>query len=289
MSTQISADALQLLARLHPLRQRLGAATSVPGLFADVAELACSELSFERALVVSVEPGRLTAQTSNSIPHEESDRLRRRLLAEPLKLRYDSLEAELIRQGRMPVTTRAESQLATTLQLRESVLAPIAPESRTLAILLVDRTDPVDEIDHLALTLFADYAAAALERVVLRARLGELSDDIKHLAVSATALMQEVVESPVSLPDGNGAWPAFPLMGPIGFESPNSLNDLLTAGEQRIALLLVQGRSNREIADEVIVSTETVKATVARILRKLGAANRVEAAATILRLGSSPN
>jgi DNA-binding CsgD family transcriptional regulator len=39
----------------------------------------------------------------------------------------------------------------------------------------------------------------------------------------------------------------------------------------------------------LILSPETVKATVARILRKLGASNRVEAVATILRqLSSSP-
>jgi DNA-binding NarL/FixJ family response regulator len=50
----------------------------------------------------------------------------------------------------------------------------------------------------------------------------------------------------------------------------------------------VQGRSNREIADEIFMSQETVKASVARILRKLGAANRVEAVTTILRFGA-PN
>jgi DNA-binding CsgD family transcriptional regulator len=52
--------------------------------------------------------------------------------------------------------------------------------------------------------------------------------------------------------------------------------------------LLVQGRSNREIADELILSPETVKAHVARILRKLGASNRAEAVSLIFRAGAPP-
>ena len=40
---------------------------------------------------------------------------------------------------------------------------------------------------------------------------------------------------------------------------------------------MVGGAQNRQIADQLVISPGTVKSHVARILRKLGAANRSEA------------
>jgi DNA-binding NarL/FixJ family response regulator len=52
----------------------------------------------------------------------------------------------------------------------------------------------------------------------------------------------------------------------------------LTAQELRVAKLLAAGRSNREIAAEMVLSVETVKSHVARVLQKLGVSNRAQAA-----------
>jgi DNA-binding NarL/FixJ family response regulator len=59
----------------------------------------------------------------------------------------------------------------------------------------------------------------------------------------------------------------------------------LTARETVILRHLVDGLSNREIADELVVSPVTVKHHVASILEKLGAANRVQAAVHAVRRG----
>jgi DNA-binding CsgD family transcriptional regulator len=274
------------------MRRRLSGAPSVGALFATAATLACETLGFERAVVLSVEQGVLSAAVTDTLPSDESDRLRRRVLADPLAVPTDSYEAELIRQNRSSPTAKtakAASVVAEALALGEYVIVPIAPETRTLALLVADRTRPaVEPIDAAIVALFADVVAGTLERLVLRMRQQELATDLQHLTASTQALMREVVESPVTLPLSDGQRPAFPLSGPIGV-SEDRLRELLSEGEARIASLLVQGRSNREIADELILSPETVKATVARILRKLGASNRVEAVATILRqLSSSP-
>lgn len=51
----------------------------------------------------------------------------------------------------------------------------------------------------------------------------------------------------------------------------------LTAREQTILRLMIQGRTNQEIADQIFVSRATVKVHVSTILSKLGVQNRVEA------------
>jgi DNA-binding NarL/FixJ family response regulator len=62
----------------------------------------------------------------------------------------------------------------------------------------------------------------------------------------------------------------------------------LTARQQEVLRLLVQGRSNKQIARELGVSQNTVKVHVAAILRSLGAANRTEAVALARDLELKP-
>src|SRR3954466_9078975 len=62
----------------------------------------------------------------------------------------------------------------------------------------------------------------------------------------------------------------------------------LSEREHQIAALLVDGFTNKEIAEQLFLSTETIKSYVARILRKLGARNRVQAAVLLVRGGVFP-
>jgi DNA-binding NarL/FixJ family response regulator len=75
------------------------------------------------------------------------------------------------------------------------------------------------------------------------------------------------------------------VLGPVRAERPSCREAVLTARETVILRYLVEGLSNREIADELVVSPVTVKHHVASILEKLGAANRVQAAVHAVRRG----
>ncbi len=59
----------------------------------------------------------------------------------------------------------------------------------------------------------------------------------------------------------------------------------LTPREHDVLRLLARGRSNREIAVELVVEIATVKTHVARILVKLGARDRAQAAVAAYELG----
>jgi DNA-binding CsgD family transcriptional regulator len=58
----------------------------------------------------------------------------------------------------------------------------------------------------------------------------------------------------------------------------------LTPREAEVLALLARGYTNREIADTLVISVRTAGVHVSHILRKLGAPNRLEAAAIAHRL-----
>jgi DNA-binding NarL/FixJ family response regulator len=133
---------------------------------------------------------------------------------------------------------------------------------------------------------FAAMVGVAVEGAVLRGRVAELSAELRHLAASAQGLAREVVDAPVAIPFDRGFGVAFAPSGALpAFTSP-STQKVLTAREMEVAALVSQGRSNRQIAEELTLATDTVKSHVARIMRKLQASNRAEAAAQYLRLTS---
>jgi DNA-binding CsgD family transcriptional regulator len=278
------------LERLGSAHRRLRGCRTVGALFATAAELARADYGFERGLVLSVTDGWLTAGETDVLTDAQSDRLRRRILAEPQQLFPDTAEAELVRLAATagPPTSTAPSALAEKLELAEYAFGLVAPETRALALLVVYRPKPpVDGVEGAAITALAQILAGTLEHVVLRSRVTELANNLRHFSAFNEALMTEILTAPVSLPTDRGHRNAFPLLDAIEPGSSDRMGDLLTERESRIALLLVEGRTNREIAEELFVSPETVKSGVARILRKLGAANRVEAVTRILRLSRS--
>jgi LuxR family maltose regulon positive regulatory protein len=79
---------------------------------------------------------------------------------------------------------------------------------------------------------------------------------------------------------------------PVPVNLPNSqsagLIEPLSPRELEVLALLALGKTNQEIAQQLIVAAGTVKAHTASIYRKLDAANRTEAVAHARQLGILP-
>jgi DNA-binding NarL/FixJ family response regulator len=72
----------------------------------------------------------------------------------------------------------------------------------------------------------------------------------------------------------------------LGFSAPHARADGgLTPREREVLRLLVEGRSNRQIAEELFISGKTVSVHVTRILTKLGVHSRRDAAVLARQLG----
>jgi len=59
----------------------------------------------------------------------------------------------------------------------------------------------------------------------------------------------------------------------------------LTQREMEVIRLVAQGKTDREIAEELVIGVRTVTTHVGNILNKIGAANRAEAAVFAARNG----
>ncbi|MFC7616694.1 response regulator transcription factor [Actinokineospora soli] len=61
--------------------------------------------------------------------------------------------------------------------------------------------------------------------------------------------------------------------------SPRERIDLFTPRERAVLALVAQGRTNRQVGDELFISEKTVSVHLSRIMAKLGATRRAEAVA----------
>lgn len=57
-------------------------------------------------------------------------------------------------------------------------------------------------------------------------------------------------------------------------------NKNLTNREIEVLIKIIEGKSNKEIAEELVITHHTVKSHITEIFRKLGVRNRTQAAVT---------
>ena len=171
-----------------------------------------------------------------------------------------------------PGRSRAPVALVEALGLRSYVVAPIALEGATAGLLhagrLAGRPD-ADVTDLELAELFAGGLAQTFERAMLRAQLRRQTAQLESAAQwIATRASELTVRTPAS----------------AGGQMQRDLTQLLTPRELEVLRLIADGRSNRAIADALLLGEGTVKYHVKNILRKLGARSRTEAISRYVEL-----
>jgi DNA-binding NarL/FixJ family response regulator len=94
--------------------------------------------------------------------------------------------------------------------------------------------------------------------------------DAIHVAANGDALIDPLVTRQVI------AALSYNLRGPLAADPPPTLGQL-TVREAEVLRMLARGKSNAEIAADLVVGDATVKTHVARVLMKLGLRDRVQA------------
>lgn len=286
--TQIR-DRLEVLARVHGALAQLRRMPSAEAMISAAPQQAGEACGFDRAVLYRVRGKELIAESFwvKGDP-DAAARLLAFSRAHPAVLVSRALETEMVRRRRplavqqVAGNPRTVAELAAAYDTHSYVAAPIMPEGRVIGFIHADhRLKPrrVDEFDRDSLWAFAEGFGYAVERAQLTDRLRAQGQELRRLLQRTEAVVAEYLDAEVELvasdSEGAGATRATNAILPI---APNPLRDDLTKRELEVLALLGAGASNADIAARLVITADTAKSHVKRILRKLGATNRVEAA-----------
>jgi DNA-binding CsgD family transcriptional regulator len=249
-----------------PLWDVLDKTDAVGELLARVAAGMVDAWGLERAVLLDVDGARVLDRSSDEILHAGSEQLRERMEDQPLVV-PGRIEPGL-RAGDDDAVATVGALLAERLGLGNALVVGVAPGEAVVALLVLDRGGTaLEPRDRARTAVLAEMLGRRLRQLALSSRIAAAHAGIADVRATATALSQDAEPTPR------------PVDAPPRTRS--ILLARLTPREAEIALLLTDGLSNREIAEQLGLSPETVKANVRRILRKLGAANRVAVASLL--------
>lgn len=217
--------------------------------------------------------------------------------AHPAPLGEQILEREMLRRRRPIVVRDAQHHPQTYKPLvapygtHAYVAAPIMPEGRVIGFLHADKgiqrpqdPDGVDELDRDALWAFAEGFGYAIERMQLVERLRTQAQEVRRLIAQTESIVTDHLDAQIELVTGpTSTDPLIHTAAALFPATEHPLEQQLTRRELEVLALIAQGATNAQIAVRLVITQDTAKSHVKRILRKLGAANRVEAATTYLR------
>ena len=164
------------------------------------------------------------------------------------------------------------------------IVAPVVAKSRVVALLHVGRrtgngifASDIDVFD-----AFASAYSLLHERMLNTERVQQQRTSIARAAARLTEQADRIAAAAISFDTEDDTRVETPTVA-----ADSALAATLSDRERQVFERLVLGASNAEIADELVITVETVKTHVKRILRKIGAINRSEAIALYLDEGRS--
>jgi DNA-binding CsgD family transcriptional regulator len=258
--------------------RRMKKAGSLQGLGRQACLELCDALGFDSALLSFVEDDGFVVEKSN---HD---------LAGPTVIRRRGCAAERHCIRLRDTICTNEDDLPAAPGYRDLLgsphylVAPVIAESRVVALLHVSHrecrlsTRDVDLLD-----TFASAYSMLHERMLNTERVQQHRTAIARAAARLTEESDRIAAAAISLDVEHDN-----RVGPPTIAPDSALAATLSDRERQVFERLVLGASNAEIADELVITVETVKTHVKRILRKIGAINRSEAIALYMeaRTGS---
>lgn len=198
------------------------------------------------------------------------------------------LETEMVRNRVAVIVDDAETDprtykpLVRVTRSRSYVAAPITTNRRVIGFLHADRhgqDNQVSQGDLESVDRFTAEFSVRFECAVLRERITGQRAGMAEVFHDVTAALSDLETQPMVPPH-----PTHQADRARKASGGDHATARLTRREEEILTLLISGASNRAIAQELVLSPETVKSHVASILRKSRATNRAEAAARHLSM-----
>jgi LuxR family maltose regulon positive regulatory protein len=179
--------------------------------------------------------------------------------------------------GRLHDAAVSEGRMGSVIEVRalQALALDAATESRCALDALVDALALAQPEGYVC--VFTDEGppmTALLRRLVMSAQRGQMP------MVGGT-----VLDYAVRLLGAASAERAAPAAPDVALAGSPVLVDPLTEREREVLLLLAEGNANREIADRLVVTLDTVKKHLTHIFGKLGAVSRTQAVARARELG----
>lgn len=263
-------------------------------LLARVCEAVVACCEFDRVLLSQVEGSTWRPWRSYAVAEGPAERAFRNWLTEVPEIRLEHLllESEMIRRREativFPTTDgrRISPSFAEVSELTSYVAAPLQPAGEVIGFLHADYQHR--DVNNLDLDVLAAFALAfdqVFERAVLLRRLEEQREQIRITMQSVDAVLDQFATAEIAFAARNnsetlsrGAKHPMPSSGLAELEA------LLTRRELEVLTLMATGGTNSRIAEKLVITPDTVKSHVKRILRKLRVDNRAEAISKYLRL-----
>lgn len=270
---------------------------TAPGAMLSQAPAAlCSASNFERAILSLVSGGQMVPEAAHfQGAGSTAKAIVAQLRADPVRLEHPLIETELLRRRRAtiivdaPVQPRVDRRLAELMGWSTYAAAPLVVGPHVIGVLHADRgrDTAIDVLDRDVLWEFATVLAQAYESASLVRTLRSEREQTRSFLDWLSARSGALTDAPIRL--ATVQRPPPPPMAP--HEHPLEARDdravfegLLTRRELDVLRLLAEGKTNKAIAEALVISDGTVKFHVNSLLRKLRVSNRAEAVSRYLRL-----
>lgn len=282
---------LASVVRIHAALDRLRSCATVAELLPAAAQEMAFSCRLDRAAVSRLRGSAWRAEAvwlSPSLDPEVATATRDYMTQTWTPLSRGRLETELIRRRAAEVVDGSDPRVTRPLMEATGstgyVASPVLASGRVIGFLQGDCLASgrmLTTHDRDDLWTFAEGFGLLFERTVLLERLGAQREQARAGFARAEAQLDEMAEEELHLT--KEALPAdSPVLAWTGdLLSPPGVAGL-TAREREVVELLATGARNDEIADRLVIGSETVKSHIRAAMRKLGAASRSEAVARYL-------